>query len=58
MSYLRSNLNTLEEFVDLLISHLLAELGQDITKLPCADKTVPFFIKNLEATDKLLCPAG
>jgi 2-(3-amino-3-carboxypropyl)histidine synthase len=48
----------LEEFVDLLVGHLLAELGEDVAELAGADKAVAGLVKHLEALDKLVGGAG
>ena len=50
----RSDLNALEQLVNLLVRHLLTELGEDISQLSSADVTISFLIKHLETTDKLL----
>jgi len=54
----RSDLNTLEQLIDLLVRHLLTELGEDVSQLSSADVTVSFFIKYLETTDELLYSMG
>ena len=54
----RSDLNTLEQLIDLLVRHLLTELGEDVSQLPSANVTVSFFIKYLETADELLCSTG
>lgn len=54
MEDVRSDLNALEQLVNLLVRHLLAELGEDISQLSSTDIAVSFFIKDLETTDKLL----
>jgi len=50
----RSDLNTFEQLINLLVCHLLTELGENISQLSSTDITVPFLIKDLESTDKLL----
>lgn len=50
----RSDLNALEQLINLLVRHLLAELGEDISQLSSTDITVSFLVENLETTDKLL----
>ena len=54
MEDVRSDLNALEQLINLLVRHLLAELGEDISQLSGTDITVPFLVENLETTDKLL----
>lgn len=54
----RSDLNTLEQFIDLLIRHLLTELGEDVSQLSSADVTISFFIEYLETADELLYSTG
>jgi hypothetical protein len=45
----------LEELVDLLVRHLLAELGEDVAELAGADHAVAGLVEHLEALDELLC---
>lgn len=45
----------LEELVDLLVRHLLAELGKDVAELAGADHAVASLVEHLEALDELLC---
>ena len=54
MEDVRSDLNTFEQLINLLVRHLLTKLGENISQLSSADITVPFLIKDLESTDKLL----
>lgn len=54
MEDIRSDLNTLEQFVNLFVRHLLTELCEDISQLSSTNVTIPFLIKHLETTDKLL----
>ena len=54
MEDVRSDLNTLEQLINLLVRHLLTELGENISQLSSADIAVPFLIEDLETTDKLL----
>ena len=54
MEDVRSDLNTFEQLINLLVCHLLTELGENISQLSSTDITVPFLIKDLESTDKLL----
>ena len=54
MKDVRSDLNALEQLINLLVRHLLAELGEDISQLSGTDITVSFLVENLETTDKLL----
>ena len=55
MEDVRSNLNTLEQLVNLLVRHFLTELGEDVSQLSSANVTISFLIKDLEPTDELLC---
>jgi len=50
----RSDLNALEQLVNLLVRHLFTELSEDISQLSSANVTVSFLIKDLETTDKFL----
>lgn len=50
----RSDLNALEQLINLLVCHLLTELREDISQLSSTDVAVSLFIKNLETADKLL----
>lgn len=54
----RSDLNTLEQFIDLLVRHLFTELSEDVSQLSSANVTVSFLIKYLETTDELLYSPG
>ena len=54
MEDLRPNLNALEQLVNLLVRHLFAKLGKNISQLSSTDVTVPFLIKYLESADKFL----
>jgi hypothetical protein len=45
---------TLEQLVDLLVAHLLAELGEDISELASADEAVTGLVEHLEALDELV----
>lgn len=51
----RSNLNSLEQLIDLLVRHLLTELGEDISQFSSTNVTVSFLVEDLESPDKLLC---
>ena len=50
----RADLNPLQQFVYLIIRHLLSQLRQDISQLSSTDEPVPFFVEYLEPTDELL----
>jgi len=50
----RSDLDALEQLINLLIRHLLAKLGEDVSQLSSTNVTVSFLIEDLETTDKLL----
>ena len=54
MEDVRSDLNALEQLVNLLVRHLFTELSEDISQLSSANVTVSFLIKDLETTDKFL----
>ena len=51
---LRSDLHTLEQFINLLVRHFLTKLGENVSQLSCANVAISFLIKDLETTDKLL----
>ena len=53
--YLRSNSHALEQFVDLLITELLAKRSEHVTQLANTNVTCAFLVKHLEATNELLC---
>ena len=44
----------LQELVDFLVAHLLAELCQDVSQLSGADETVSSLVKDLETLDELV----
>lgn len=48
----------LEQLVHFLISHLLAKLGEDITKFTGTDEPVSSLVKDLESFDKLVGSTG
>jgi len=50
----RSDLNALEQLIDLLVRHLLAELGENVSQLPSTDVTVSFLVEYLKTTDEFL----
>ena len=52
--HLRSDLNTLEKFIDLFVCHLLAELCQDVSEFASADKSVTLLVEHLESSDEFL----
>lgn len=54
----RSDLNTLEQLINLLVRHLLAELGEDISQLSGTNEAISFLIKDLETADKFLYNPG
>jgi hypothetical protein len=43
----------LEQLVDLLLAHLLAQVGQDVLDLTLADESAAVLVKHLEAADVL-----
>ena len=53
--YLRSNSHTLEQFVNLLITELLAKRSEHVAQLANTNVTSAFLVKHLEATNELLC---
>lgn len=55
MEDVRSDLNALEQLVNLLVRHLLTELGEDISQFSSTNVTVSFLVEDLESPDKLLC---
>jgi hypothetical protein len=44
----------LEELIDLLLAHLLAQVGQNVLDLALSDKTRAVLVKHLEPADVLL----
>ena len=54
MEDVRPNLNALEQLINLLVRHLLAELGEHVSQLPGTNVAVSFLIKDLKTADKLL----
>ncbi len=51
----RSDLNTLEQLVNLFVRHLLTELCEDVAKLSGTNEAISFLVEYLEATDEFLC---
>lgn len=51
----RSDLDTLEQFINFLVRHFLTKLGENVSQLSRANVAISFLIKDLETTDKLLC---
>jgi hypothetical protein len=45
---------TLKQLVDLLVAHLLAELGEDISEFASADEAVTGLVEHLEALDEFV----
>ena len=58
MEDIRSDLNALEQLINLLVRHLLTELSENISQLSSTDITVSFLIEDLEPADKLLYNPG
>ena len=52
--YARSDLDTLQQLVYLLIRHLLSQLREHVSELSSADEAVALFIEHLESTDEFL----
>lgn len=48
----------LEQLLDLLLAHLLAQIRQDVLDLALADEACPVFVEDLEAADVLLDVEG
>lgn len=46
----RAGVDSLEQLIDLLIGHLLAEVRQDVLELADANKARHVFVEDLEAT--------
>lgn len=44
----------LEQLVDLVVAHLLAQIRQDVAQLPDADEARPVLVKHLEAAAVLV----
>ena len=45
---------SLQELIDFLVAHLLAELCQDVSQLSGADETVSGFVEDLETFDEFV----
>lgn len=45
---------TLEELIDFLVGHLLAELSEDVAQLAGANEAVTRLVEDLEALDELV----
>ena len=54
----RADLHALEQLVDLLVAHLLAQLRQHVAQLARADEPVALLVEHLEPADELLCAAS
>ena len=54
----RARVDRLEQLVDLLVRHLLAQLREHVPQLTGADEPVALLVEHLEATDELLCRAS
>lgn len=52
--YVPSNLCSLEQFVHLLVRHLLPELSEHISELPGTDEPVSLLVEHLEPPNELL----
>ena len=50
----RANLYSLQQFVHLLVCHLLTELREHVSQLACPDESVSFLVEHLETPDELL----
>ena len=51
----RSDLDALEELVNLVVRELLAERGEDVLELALADVAVVVLVKHLKSADELVC---
>jgi hypothetical protein len=49
-----ARVHRLEQLVHLLVAHLLAQVGQDVSQLPDADEARHILVKHLEAAAVLL----
>jgi hypothetical protein len=54
----RAGINGLEQLIDLLVGHLLAEVRQDVLELTNTNKACHVLVKDLETTTVLLGLAG
>jgi len=43
-------IHSLQQLVNLLVGHLLAEIGQDVSELPNANESCHVFVEHLEAS--------
>lgn len=50
--------SALEQLVDLLLAHLLAQVGENVFDLTLADKAAAILVKDLKAADVLLNVKG
>ena len=49
-----ARIHSFEQLIDLLVAHLLSQVGQDVAKLSNADKSRHVLIEDLEAAAVLL----
>lgn len=54
----RAGIHSLEQLVDLLVAHLLAQVREDVAELADADEAREFLVEDLEAAAVLLGLAG
>lgn len=53
-----ARIHRLQQLIHLIIAHLLAEVGQDVSELPDADETRQVLVEDLEAAAVLVGLAG
>ena len=54
----RPDLRALEQLIDLLVRHLLPELGEHVPQLAGADEAVPLLVEHLEPANEFLWRQG
>lgn len=50
----RANLNTLQQFIDLLVRHLFAKLRENVSEFASTYKPIPFLVKYLKSANEFL----
>ena len=54
MEHLRADLHALQELINLIVGHLLAQLREHVAEFTCTDDTISILVKDLESADELL----
>lgn len=52
--HVRANLDTLQELINLLVRHLLAQLCQNVSQLSSTDESIVLLVEHLETADEFL----